>query len=117
MCLSFPGSSGLVENQSDWCLGNLSNLSVLFVFCVLGQQVLGLVENQSDWYLGNLWKNHRPWPALERGFNTGETRTHRKWGQSVDLLYEIKGNFFPLRHMLSTLSMSTNFIPNQNDND
>uniref|UniRef100_A0A8C8G3S1 LARGE xylosyl- and glucuronyltransferase 1 n=1 Tax=Oncorhynchus tshawytscha TaxID=74940 RepID=A0A8C8G3S1_ONCTS len=36
-----------------------------------GQQVLGLVENQSDWYLGNLWKNHRPWPALERGFNTG----------------------------------------------
>lgn len=41
--------------------------------CVLcaGQQVLGLVENQSDWYLGNLWKNHRPWPALGRGFNTG----------------------------------------------
>ncbi|XP_053170170.1 xylosyl- and glucuronyltransferase LARGE1-like [Scomber japonicus] len=35
-----------------------------------GQQVLGLVENQSDWYLGNLWKNHRPWPALGRGFNT-----------------------------------------------
>lgn len=38
---------------------------------VSGQQVLGLVENQSDWYLGNLWKNHRPWPALGRGFNTG----------------------------------------------
>uniref|UniRef100_A0A3Q4IB81 LARGE xylosyl- and glucuronyltransferase 1 n=1 Tax=Neolamprologus brichardi TaxID=32507 RepID=A0A3Q4IB81_NEOBR len=37
-----------------------------------GQQVLGLVENQSDWYLGNLWKNHRPWPALGRGFNTGD---------------------------------------------
>ncbi|KAI1239202.1 hypothetical protein IHE44_0012315 [Lamprotornis superbus] len=36
----------------------------------LGQQVLGLVENQSDWYLGNLWKNHRPWPALGRGYNT-----------------------------------------------
>uniref|UniRef100_A0A2I2Z685 LARGE xylosyl- and glucuronyltransferase 1 n=1 Tax=Gorilla gorilla gorilla TaxID=9595 RepID=A0A2I2Z685_GORGO len=36
-----------------------------------GQQVLGLVENQSDWYLGNLWKNHRPWPALGRGYNTG----------------------------------------------
>ncbi|EPY72728.1 like-glycosyltransferase [Camelus ferus] len=35
------------------------------------QQVLGLVENQSDWYLGNLWKNHRPWPALGRGYNTG----------------------------------------------
>ncbi|KAG9339961.1 hypothetical protein JZ751_022276, partial [Albula glossodonta] len=40
----------------------------VFLSC---QQVLGLVENQSDWYLGNLWKNHRPWPALGRGFNTG----------------------------------------------
>ncbi|XP_034500579.1 LARGE xylosyl- and glucuronyltransferase 2 isoform X2 [Ailuropoda melanoleuca] len=35
------------------------------------KQVIGLVENQSDWYLGNLWRNHRPWPALGRGFNTG----------------------------------------------
>lgn len=32
---------------------------------------IGLVDNQSDWYLGKLWKNHRPWPALGRGFNTG----------------------------------------------
>ena len=30
------------------------------------------MENQSDWYIpGKLWKNHRPWPALGRGFNTG----------------------------------------------
>ncbi|XP_023682899.2 xylosyl- and glucuronyltransferase LARGE2s isoform X1 [Paramormyrops kingsleyae] len=35
------------------------------------KQAIGLVENQSDWYLGNLWKNHKPWPALGRGFNTG----------------------------------------------
>ncbi|XP_055989128.1 xylosyl- and glucuronyltransferase LARGE2 isoform X2 [Sorex fumeus] len=35
------------------------------------EQAIGLVENQSDWYLGNLWRNHRPWPALGRGFNTG----------------------------------------------
>ncbi|KAM7085021.1 xylosyl- and glucuronyltransferase LARGE2 isoform 4-T5 [Molossus nigricans] len=35
------------------------------------EQVIGLVENQSDWYLGNLWRNHKPWPALGRGFNTG----------------------------------------------
>ncbi|KAM5248012.1 xylosyl- and glucuronyltransferase LARGE2 [Ctenodactylus gundi] len=35
------------------------------------KQAIGLVENQSNWYLGNLWKNHRPWPALGRGFNTG----------------------------------------------
>lgn len=34
-------------------------------------KAVGLVENQSDWYLGKLWKNHRPWPALGRGFNTG----------------------------------------------
>ncbi|CAB4067160.1 LARGE [Lepeophtheirus salmonis] len=35
-------------------------------------QCLGLVENQSEWYIpGKLWKNHRPWPALGRGFNTG----------------------------------------------
>ncbi|XKL67023.1 hypothetical protein PGB90_010443 [Kerria lacca] len=34
-------------------------------------QALALVENQSDWYLGKLWRNHRPWPALGRGFNSG----------------------------------------------
>lgn len=43
------------------------------------KQVIGLVENQSDWYLGNLWKNHKPWPALGRGFNTGEGLLHT-WG-------------------------------------
>ncbi|EDO48661.1 predicted protein [Nematostella vectensis] len=35
------------------------------------KKAIGLVENQSDWYLGKLWKNHKPWPALGRGFNTG----------------------------------------------
>lgn len=35
------------------------------------KQALALVENQSDWYLGTLWKKHKPWPALGRGFNTG----------------------------------------------
>ncbi|XP_075871060.1 xylosyl- and glucuronyltransferase LARGE2s [Nelusetta ayraudi] len=40
------------------------------------KQAIGLVENQSDWYLGNLWKNHRPWPALGRGFNTGVILLH-----------------------------------------
>lgn len=35
-------------------------------------QAIGLVENQSDWYIpGKLWKNHRPWPAIGRGYNTG----------------------------------------------
>jgi len=36
-----------------------------------GKKAIGLVENQSDWYLGKLWRNHKPWPALGRGFNTG----------------------------------------------
>lgn len=48
------------------------------------KQVVGLVENQSDWYLGNLWKNHRPWPALGRGFNTGGTVV-REAGWAVGL--------------------------------
>lgn len=43
-----------------------------WLFLFADKQVIGLVENQSDWYLGNLWKNHKPWPALGRGFNTGE---------------------------------------------
>ncbi|CAN2387183.1 LARGE xylosyl- and glucuronyltransferase 1, partial [Pristimantis euphronides] len=53
-----------------------------------GQQVLGLVENQSDWYLGNLWKNHRPWPAQGRGYNTGTRSTGRK------LLYLARGGSY-----------------------
>ncbi|EHB00272.1 Glycosyltransferase-like protein LARGE2, partial [Heterocephalus glaber] len=55
------------------------------------KQVIGLVENQSDWYLGNLWKNHRPWPALGRGFNTGvillwlDRLRHEGWEQMWQL--------------------------------
>lgn len=38
---------------------------------------LGLIENQSDWYLpGKIWKTHRPWPALDRGFNSGVILMH-----------------------------------------
>ncbi|XP_024082515.1 LARGE xylosyl- and glucuronyltransferase 1-like [Cimex lectularius] len=50
-------------------------------------QSIGLVENQSDWYLGKLWKKHRPWPALGRGYNTGVILLNLKllrdggWGQ------------------------------------
>ncbi|KAJ1075600.1 hypothetical protein K5549_017421, partial [Capra hircus] len=49
---------------------NIAELWALFAH-FSDKQAIGLVENQSDWYLGNLWKNHRPWPALGRGFNTG----------------------------------------------
>ncbi|XP_016120635.1 glycosyltransferase-like protein LARGE1, partial [Sinocyclocheilus grahami] len=68
------------------------------------QQVLGLVENQSDWYLGNLWKNHRPWPALGRGFNTGvillllDRLRKLKWEQMWRLTAE--------RELMSMLSTS-----------
>lgn len=41
------------------------------IFSKMKSKPIGLVENQSDWYLGKIWKNHRPWPALGRGFNTG----------------------------------------------
>ena len=41
------------------------------LFAQMKNKPLGLVENQSDWYLGKIWKGHRPWPALGRGFNTG----------------------------------------------
>ena len=34
-------------------------------------RLIGLVENQSDWYLGTIWKDHNPWPAVGKGFNTG----------------------------------------------
>ncbi|XP_061740107.1 xylosyl- and glucuronyltransferase LARGE2s isoform X3 [Nerophis ophidion] len=67
------------------------------------KQVIGLVENQSDWYLGNLWKNHKPWPALGRGFNTGvillylERLRQIKWEQMWRLTAEKE-----LMNMLST---------------
>ena len=50
-----------------------------------GNKMLGLVENQSDWYLGDVWKVHKPWPAIGRGFNTGvilvnlELMRERNW--------------------------------------
>ncbi|KAM6130832.1 xylosyl- and glucuronyltransferase LARGE2 [Pterocles gutturalis] len=68
------------------------------------KQVIGLVENQSDWYLGNLWKNHRPWPALGRGFNTGvillllDRLRHLGWEQMWRLTAE--------RELMSMLSTS-----------
>ncbi|KAH7968110.1 hypothetical protein HPB52_005827 [Rhipicephalus sanguineus] len=58
------------------------------------KQAIGLVENQSDWYLGKLWKNHRPWPALGRGFNTGvillrlQRLRERNWMQMWKLIAE-----------------------------
>lgn len=56
-------------------LPSSSHVDVLVTW-LADKQAIGLVENQSDWYLGNLWKNHRPWPALGRGFNTGEKKNN-----------------------------------------
>lgn len=58
----------------------------LLVSLLTDKQVIGLVENQSDWYLGNLWKNHKPWPALGRGFNTGNVCKY-----VAMLIYDIVG--------------------------
>ncbi|KAL7647737.1 UNVERIFIED_CONTAM: hypothetical protein RMT77_001346 [Armadillidium vulgare] len=58
------------------------------------KQYLALVENQSDWYMGKLWKSHRPWPALGRGFNTGvmlirlDIMRERNWSQTWRLIAE-----------------------------
>ena len=50
---------------------DIYNLWRLFAIIAEKGKLIGLVENQSDWYLGTIWKNHIPWPALGRGFNTG----------------------------------------------
>uniref|UniRef100_A0A8V0ZFH4 LARGE xylosyl- and glucuronyltransferase 2 n=1 Tax=Gallus gallus TaxID=9031 RepID=A0A8V0ZFH4_CHICK len=66
----YSGIYGLMKLTLTKALpSNLSKVIVLDTDITF--QVIGLVENQSDWYLGNLWKNHKPWPALGRGFNTG----------------------------------------------
>ena len=51
--------------------GDVARLWQLFAAIRKRGKLFGLVENQSNWYLGKLWENHRPWPALGRGFNTG----------------------------------------------
>jgi len=82
---------------------DIAELWSLFRFVDGKQKVMGLVENQSDWYLGKLWKNHRPWPALGRGFNTGVILLHlsglrqMQWSHLWRLVAEKE-----LMHMLST---------------
>ncbi|XP_077902251.1 xylosyl- and glucuronyltransferase LARGE2 isoform X4 [Ictidomys tridecemlineatus] len=66
-----PGLARVIVLDTDVTFASdIAELWALFAY-FSDKQVIGLVENQSDWYLGNLWKNHRPWPALGRGFNTG----------------------------------------------
>ncbi|KFO19873.1 Glycosyltransferase-like protein LARGE2 [Fukomys damarensis] len=66
-----PGLAQVIVLDTDVTFAaDIAELWALFA-SFSDKQVIGLVENQSDWYLGNLWKNHRPWPALGRGFNTG----------------------------------------------
>ncbi|KAM4848742.1 xylosyl- and glucuronyltransferase LARGE2 isoform 2-T2 [Urocitellus parryii] len=66
-----PGLARVIVLDTDVTFASdIAELWALFAH-FSDKQVIGLVENQSDWYLGNLWKNHRPWPALGRGFNTG----------------------------------------------
>ncbi|XP_053416367.1 xylosyl- and glucuronyltransferase LARGE2 isoform X2 [Nycticebus coucang] len=66
-----PGLARVIVLDTDVTFASdIAELWALFAH-FSDKQAIGLVENQSNWYLGNLWKNHRPWPALGRGFNTG----------------------------------------------
>ena len=82
---------------------DIAELWALFRKFNTKEQSIGLVENQSDWYLGKIWKNHRPWPALGRGYNTGVILLdlHRlrvsNWSQTWKLIAENE-----LMTMLST---------------
>ncbi len=64
-------------------MSNIHNLWKLFAKVIKHNKLIGLVENQSDWYLGTIWNDHKPWPALGRGFNTGimlmDLRAMRKY--------------------------------------
>ena len=61
----------LVLDTDIMFAGDVAELWQLFSTIRKRGKLFGLVENQSNWYLGKLWENHRPWPALGRGFNTG----------------------------------------------
>ena len=61
----------LVLDTDIMFAGDVAELWQLFAAIRKRGKLFGLVENQSNWYLGKLWENHRPWPALGRGFNTG----------------------------------------------
>ena len=61
----------LVLDTDIMFAGDVAELWQLFGTIRKRGKLFGLVENQSNWYLGKLWENHRPWPALGRGFNTG----------------------------------------------
>ena len=64
-------NSVIVLDTDIMFAGDVARLWQLFAIIRKRGKLFGLVENQSNWYLGKLWKNHRPWPALGRGFNTG----------------------------------------------
>lgn len=63
--------SVIVLDTDVTILSDLDQLWRHFKVIRRNKKWLGLVENQSDWYRGTIWKEHKPWPALDRGFNTG----------------------------------------------
>ena len=72
---AFPSNiSSIIMLDTDLLFNtDVAYLWRYFIIIKHQKKLLGIVENQSDWYLGTLWENHRPWPAIGRGFNTGMT--------------------------------------------
>ena len=66
-----PIDSIIVLDTDMIVLGDVAELWNHLLAIRRERKWLGLVENQSQWYLGTLWKDHKPWPALGIGFNTG----------------------------------------------
>ena len=66
-----PIDSVIVLDTDMIVLSDIAQLWQHLVSLRRGGKWLGLVENQSEWYRGTIWKEHRPWPALGNGFNTG----------------------------------------------
>lgn len=76
----------IVMDTDITIVSDVTDLWKIFKQLIEEQKIIGLVENQSDWYLGTLWKDHNPWPAIGRGFNTGimlmNLKEMRKFGWS-----------------------------------
>lgn len=61
----------IVMDTDITVVSDLTRLWKFFRKILEKQKIIGLVDNQSDWYIGTIWKDHHPWPAVGRGFNTG----------------------------------------------
>jgi hypothetical protein len=64
--LSVTPDAGIVKSGSVY--GNQVRSAFASKFHI---PIHELIVKFTNFGLGKLWKNHRPWPAIGRGFNTG----------------------------------------------